>query len=255
VLWLSSIGAVALCARSLLLGPVPLWVAALSFAAYLGLALVGVLVPQLEMFGDVESRGDATTGGVALTFDDGPHPETTRRVLRILAGAGATATFFVLGEKVERHPDVVKDIVSAGHSIGVHGHRHHRLYALLPPAAVAADIARASRAVEAACGARPRWFRPPVGQVSPRTSAGARRAGLPIVAWSVRGRDGLRGADAKRVAARIARGLAPGAIVLLHDAAERDDFVPASIAALPEVLSAIRAKGLRVLGLDELISS
>jgi peptidoglycan/xylan/chitin deacetylase (PgdA/CDA1 family) len=253
VLWVASIGAIALCVRSVVIGPVPLHVAAAAFGGYLVLAVTGVLAPQLEMFGDVVSRGDPTSRVVALTFDDGPHPETTPMVLDALAKGGVTATFFVVGEKVERHPDVVRAIVAAGHSLGVHGYRHDRLYAFLPPKAVAEDIRRAAGAVERACGVSPRWFRPPVGQVSPRTYAGARRQGLPIVAWSTRGLDGLRGATPSSVAMRIERGLRPGAIVLLHDAAEHDDFVPASIEALPAVLRAIEQRGLRVAPLSDVI--
>jgi peptidoglycan/xylan/chitin deacetylase (PgdA/CDA1 family) len=89
--------------------------------------------------------------------------------------------------------------------------------------------------------------------VSPRTAAGARRAGLPIVVWSVRGLDGIAGRSAEQVAARIERGLTPGAIVLLHDAAERDDYQPAAIGALPYVLASAAKKGLVAVTLDELL--
>jgi peptidoglycan/xylan/chitin deacetylase (PgdA/CDA1 family) len=248
-LWVASIGGLALAARSMVMAPVPLPVAVSALGLYVGLVLVGVLVPQLEMFGDVVFRGDPASGGVALTFDDGPHPVTTRRVLELLRATNATATFFVIGSKVDAHPDVVREIVEHGHSLGVHGYEHDWLYALKPPAVVAADIERAIGAVERAVGLRPVWFRPPLGHVSPRTAAGARRAGVELVGWSARGLDGLARANPKAVAARLAKGLRGGAIVLLHDAAERDDFSPASIAALPLVLDAISARGLRVLPL------
>ncbi len=253
VLWVASIGAIALCVRSFVLGPVPPLVAWVAFAGYVAIAVTGVLVPQLEMFGEVISRGDPGTRAVALTFDDGPSPLTTPRVLEALAAASAKATFFVLGAKAAAHPDVLRAIVAAGHAVGVHGYDHQRLYALLTPSAVAADIERASAVIEREAGLRPRWFRPPVGQVSPRTAAGARRAGLSIVAWSVRGLDGLRRRTPEQVVARITRGLAPGAIVLMHDAAEHEDFEPASIAALPRVLAALVEKGLATVTLDELI--
>jgi peptidoglycan-N-acetylglucosamine deacetylase len=252
-LWVTSAVAIALCVRSIVLGPVPLPLALGALGLYLGFVLVGVLVPQLEIFGDAISRGDPTTHAVALTFDDGPHPETTPRVLALLAQAGVKATFFVVGEKVERHPDVARAIARAGHTFGAHGHRHRRLYAFLSPTAVARDIDATVQAVERATGVRPRWFRPPVGQVSPRTAAGAKRAGLEIVVWSVRGLDGLAATDPDRVVTRVERGLAPGAIILLHDAAERDDFIPASVHALPRVLECVARKGLRVVPLGELL--
>lgn len=255
VLWVSSIGGLALAARAVLLGPVPLWVALAALGAYLALCVLGALVPRLEMFGDVMWRGNAQSNGVALTFDDGPNPDTTPRILELLARADAHATFFVLGEKAERHPDLVRAVKEGGHSLGIHGYRHDRLYAFKSPSAVEADIGRTNAALERAAGVKAKWFRPPVGQVSPRTSEGAKRAGVEIVAWSVRGLDGLRGADPARVAARVERGLEPGSIVLLHDAAERDDYEPASLDALPRILERIRARGLRTLPLEELLNS
>jgi peptidoglycan/xylan/chitin deacetylase (PgdA/CDA1 family) len=252
-LWVASLGGIALAVRSVFLGPVPMHIAFVAFLAYLALCTAGVLVPRLEMFGDVLWRGDPGTRAVALTFDDGPHPSTTPRVLELLGRRGARATFFMIGEKVERYPDVARAVARAGHSIGVHGQHHDRLYALLPPNAVRDDIRRAADVIERVTGVRPRWFRPPVGQVSPRTAAGAKRAGFEIVGWTVRGLDGLERATSAKVLRRVERGLRAGAIVLLHDAAEREDFVPASIDALPDVLAAIEARGLRVASLEELL--
>ena len=114
---------------------------------------------------------------VALTFDDGPHPVTTRRVLEALAPTRHRATFFVLGEKVRRHPDVVREIHAGGHTLGIHGDCHDRLHSFRMPGAVRDEIRRASDAVEAATGTRPRFFRPPLGHTSLTTVRGARRAG------------------------------------------------------------------------------
>jgi peptidoglycan/xylan/chitin deacetylase (PgdA/CDA1 family) len=252
-LYVLSIGGLALAVRAMLIGPVPLWVAVAALSGYVAFCVAGAMVPRFEMFGDIVWRGDPASRGVALTFDDGPSPRTTPRVLEVLADAGVPATFFVLGEKAERHPELLKAIVDAGHSVGAHGYAHDRLYALKSPSAVLEDIERVRATVERATGVGVRWFRPPVGQVSPRTSEGAKRAHVDIVGWSVRGFDGVARADPAGVVRRIDRGLEPGAIVLLHDAAENEDFVPASIEALPQVLDSVRRKGLRVVPLAELI--
>ena len=252
VLWVASLGGIALLARTLLLEPVPLWVATVAMVAYIALATSGVLIPQLEMYGDVFWRGEPGARGVALTFDDGPHPRTTRRVLEILARAEVHATFFLVGRKARLYPDVVREIHEAGHTLGLHGYQHDRLYSFKPPAYVLADIERTQKAVEDACGERPVLFRPPIGQVSARTHAAAKKAGVIVVGWSVRGRDGIAGVDPKRVVERIGNGLKDGAIVLMHDAAERDDFEPASIEALPRVLDALKQANLDVVPLEGL---
>jgi peptidoglycan/xylan/chitin deacetylase (PgdA/CDA1 family) len=238
-------------ARSLFSDPPPLWIAIMALVLYVTFATAGVIFPQLEMYGDVLWRGET---GVALTFDDGPHPTTTRRVLEVLAERGHRATFFVVGRKVRLYPEVVREIHDAGHALGLHGYLHDRLFSFKPPAYVRSDIERTQQAIEEVCGIRPTWFRPPIGHVSARTAKGASSAGVTLVAWSVRAFDGVAKPSIERVVRRVQRGLAPGAIVLLHDAAERDDFEPASVAALTQILDAIDAKGLKTVRVDELFS-
>jgi peptidoglycan/xylan/chitin deacetylase (PgdA/CDA1 family) len=244
VLYVASATGLALLARSLLLAPLPLWIALLAFASYGAIVLAGVLLPQLEMYGPVVWRGPRGSASVALTFDDGPHPEHTLRVLDILDDYGVKATFFVLGSKADKHPQIIAEIAQRGHEIGVHGYDHDRFSSLRTAARIEADVARAIAVVERITGVRPTLYRPPVGHVSPRTDTAASRLDLDIVAWSVRGRDGVEGARPAQVAARVIRGLKPGAIVLLHDAAEHDDRVPASIEALPAILRAAASQGL-----------
>ena len=251
VLWVASLGGLAMLVRTLLIDPLPLWLAVMLMLGYLVLTALGWVFPQLQMYGDVLWRGRPGAGRVALTFDDGPHPGTTRETLRILAREGHKATFFVVGRKALAHPEVVREIHEAGHSLGVHGFAHDRLYAFKPPRQVVADIQATQRAVEQACGVRPTLFRPPLGHVSPRTAAGAKRAGMTIVACSVMALDGLSQGNSDRVVRRVLRGLRDGAIVLLHDAAEHDDFEPASVAALPAILEQLDSRGLRTVGVEQ----
>jgi len=253
LLWVASIGAVAVLARTLLIGPIPAWAAAALLLLYLFITWVGWFYPQTGMYGDVLWCGPSGDGRVALTFDDGPNPTTTPKILAILARGGHRATFFLVGRKAEAHPSLVREIHQAGHTLGLHGFIHDRLYAFKPPARVVADVRAAQQAVAAACGVQPTLFRPPMGHVSPRTVAGARRAGVTLVSWSVAGLDGLRGATSDRVLRRIGRRLRGGTIAVLHDSAERDDFEPASVQALPAILSEIEARGLRTVGVEEFL--
>jgi peptidoglycan-N-acetylglucosamine deacetylase len=252
-LWVSSIAGLALLGRSLVVGPPPLWVPAAALVIYFSLAAAGIVLPQLEMFGDVVWRGPTGRRQLALTFDDGPHPVTTRTVLGLLAQRGHHATFFVLGRKALLFPDVVREIHEAGHTLGIHGHSHPWLYALRSPRAVADDIARAQAAVESAAGVRPTLFRPPIGRVSPRVAAGARRAGVTTVAWTVRGLDGVSMTRPDDVLRRLRKKLGDGSIVLLHDAAEDDDFEPAGVQCLPALLEEIERRGLATVGVDEFV--
>jgi peptidoglycan/xylan/chitin deacetylase (PgdA/CDA1 family) len=115
------------------------------------------------------------------------------------------------------------------------------------------EIVRAEDAVEAATGVRPRFFRPPLGHTSLTTVPGARRAGVTLVGWSSRGYDGIRGRSPEAVVMRVGRTLTEGAIVMLHDAAEHDDFEPASVRALPRLVALLDERGLTSVGLDALL--
>src|SRR6185436_15100330 len=117
---------------------------------------LGALWPALEMFADVVWRGPEGASGVALTFDDGPHPEFTRSVLDALDREGAKATFFVIGEKGARHPALLREIVDRGHLVGVHGDRHDRALSLRSLDRVQADLMHAINSLTRATGQRPR---------------------------------------------------------------------------------------------------
>jgi peptidoglycan/xylan/chitin deacetylase (PgdA/CDA1 family) len=245
----ATMAALALAVRSALGAPVPLWLAIVAFAGYAGLITWGVLSPSLEMFAEVVWRGPEGARGVALTFDDGPHPTFTRSVLEELDRAGAKATFFVIGQKVAREPELLKEMAARGHLVGVHGDVHDRAFSFRSMRRVRNDLERAVDAVARATGERPRFYRPPVGQTNPRIARAAKELGLTIVGWSLRGRDGIR-ADPARVAARVIDGLRDGAIVLLHDAAERDDRAPAAPEALPRILAAMRERAIPAVRID-----
>jgi peptidoglycan/xylan/chitin deacetylase (PgdA/CDA1 family) len=238
-------------------GPSPSWLGPLCLLGLGGILFLGALVPSLEMYGPVLCRGPEHGHMVALTFDDGPVPGSTTAVLDCLAARGARATFFVIGRRALEQPELIARMVRDGHAVGVHGMDHHRGYAFLSSDSVARDLEQALGAVMAAGAPRPVWFRPPIGQASPRTFRGVRRVGLEIVGWTFRGRDGWRRTRAARLLARLDRALAPGTIVLLHDAWERagaaGEAPPLGVRLLPEILDRCAARGLCPVTLDELL--
>jgi peptidoglycan/xylan/chitin deacetylase (PgdA/CDA1 family) len=193
------------------------------------------------------ARDDA----VALTFDDGPHEQGTPAVLAALAAAGAPATFFLAGEQVERMPGLAAEIVAAGHEIGVHC-RRHRNSLRLTPRQVRDDLLRAADTIAGATGRIPRYYRPPYGILTAGCLAVARRAGWETILWRRDGHDWQARATAASISARILRRLAPGDVVLLHDADHYSsaDSWRATAAAIPLLVAGLRDRGLGIGPLD-----
>lgn len=189
--------------------------------------------------------------GVALTFDDGPSPETTPAVLDALDHLDLQATFFALGTSVERWPDLTSEVVRRGHVVGTHGYRHaHHLGR--SPRWVLADLDAALATLDAV-GIRPRWFRPPYGQVSGPTMMASRIRHLELVLWSAWGRE-WSSPDAAAVARRVGAALAPGAIVLLHDsdACSSAGSAARALDALGPIADGLARRDLRSVTLDDL---
>jgi peptidoglycan-N-acetylglucosamine deacetylase len=200
-------------------------------------------VPALANAYDVDRRFDSHN--VALTFDDGPHLEGTPAVLEVLAAHRATATFFLVGEQVRRNPSLAREIVAAGHGIGLHCERHRNLLRLTP-AQTRGDIERAEQAIGEATGIAPALYRPPYGVLNAAALRLARKRGWRTLLWSHWGRDWERRATPESIAARVTEGVGPGAVLLLHDA---DDYsAPGSwrrtVQALPRVLAALAEREL-----------
>jgi peptidoglycan-N-acetylglucosamine deacetylase len=149
---------------------------------------------------------------IALTFDDGPDPASTPAILDALARRGMRATFFLVGERAARHPDLVRRIAAEGHEIGNHSWDHPSLPTL--PSREVEDQLRRARAALAPHGHR--LMRPPFGNQTLRTWLAARRLGYRVVIWTVMGED-WQDDGAETIAARILARAAPGTIVLLHD--------------------------------------
>jgi peptidoglycan-N-acetylglucosamine deacetylase len=227
-----------------------------AMASYLLPALVGpwpVLFPRspapiwpaLRRSLEVEDR-TASGCGYALTFDDGPHVEGTPAVLEILAGRGIQATFFLVGEQVRRNPALAREILSAGHWIGLHCDRHRNLLRLAPWQ-VRDDIARALAGIEDATGHSPTLYRPPYGVLNASALRVARARGWRTLLWSQWGRDWEARATAASIVERVTDGVREGSVLLLHDA---DDYsAPGSwrrtAAALPRVLDVLAECGLQ----------
>jgi peptidoglycan/xylan/chitin deacetylase (PgdA/CDA1 family) len=202
-------------------------------------------VPGLRPAFGVEDVVPAPGAHVGLTFDDGPHVEGTPAVLEALRAAGARATFFLVGEQVEREPGLAAEVAAAGHAVGVHCRRHRNLM-FLTPRQVEDDVARAEEAIAAATGVTPEVYRPPFGILTVAGLRAARRHGWRTFLWRRWGRDWAARATGASIASLLTDDVEAGDVLLLHDA---DHYSAAgswrnTVAALPAVFEALEARGL-----------
>ncbi|HUL45612.1 MAG TPA: polysaccharide deacetylase family protein [Steroidobacteraceae bacterium] len=244
----------AVAAGALILEP-QLWPWALTavVADHLSLTAAG-LWPRASLLGPNLTRlpqRAAARGEIAITLDDGPDPEVTPAVLALLDRHAARASFFCVGERVARHPQLAREIVARGHSLENHSQRHLNRFSLLGPRALRAEIAGAQESIAFATGAAARFFRAPAGLRNPFLEPELARAGLKLVSWTRRGFDTVS-SDPDRVLARLLKGLAAGDILLLHDghAARAAGGTPVILAVLPPLLAAVRAAGLNPVTLE-----
>jgi peptidoglycan/xylan/chitin deacetylase (PgdA/CDA1 family) len=184
--------------------------------------------------------------GVAITIDDGPDPEVTPQVLSQLADYRAHATFFCVGERVERYADLARDIVNRGHAIENHSQRHRHNFSLMGPSGMSAEISRGQDSILRVTGSSPRFFRAPAGLRNPFLDPVLTRLHLRLVSWTRRGFDTVN-PNADAVYRRLTNGLQGGDILLLHDgnAARSRSGKPVILEVLPQLLDAMALKQLR----------
>jgi len=202
----------------------------------------------------------------ALTFDDGPDPELTPRILEVLATHGVRATFNVMGWNALRHPDLVRAVVAAGHELGNHTWTHQDL-AFQSALQTRRQLERGREAIERTAGVRPRFFRPPRGNLTGSAIATAAELGYDVLLWSVT-RGGAGVGTPASVADHLARTVAPGDVVALHDGIGRGTFHPrgmgahelrarrlVEVQALPSALERVLSRGLRLVTMSALLAA
>ena len=192
-------------------------------------------------------RGRQPGAGVVLTFDDGPDPSGTKRLLEVLSLHGVKAAFFPIGMKAEAHPDLLREIDQRGHVIGNHTYRHAWFTNLLVGKSLDQEIVKAQKAIEAAIGKTPAFFRPPAGLTSPHYRKVLKRLRLVSVGWDVRVFDTRKEADS--VVARILNKVREGSILLIHEGC-RD---PVKFKEMVDsIVKGIRGRGFTFTGLEEM---
>ena len=203
------------------------------------------LTPRSALLGPNWTRLPESAAGrrqLAITVDDGPDPRITPRVLDLLDERGAKATFFCIGERVQRCAEIAREMVRRGHSVENHSQRHLNYFSLLGPRGLIAEIERAQDTIGLTTGQHPLFFRAPAGLRSPLLDPVLSRLGLRLASWTRRGFDTVS-ASAGTVLGKLTRGLGAGDILLLHDghAAVTGSGVPVILEVLPRLLDALAA--------------
>ena len=174
---------------------------------------------------------------IALTFDDGPHPEYTREILTILDEYGIEATFFMIGENVGYYPDVARQVIEAGHEIGNHTYTHPRLKQFTD-ASLEHEILSTEAALYELGECRPHLFRPPEGVCSKRVSDIADKYDYTVVLWTVDTLDWAH-TPSEKIAENVITNIRPGGIILCHDYIAKDTPTPEALRIfIPKLLEA-----------------
>lgn len=193
------------------------------------------------------SRGPSTQPYVAMTFDDGPHPQNTPRLLDMLRKRNIKATFYVIGGNVDRYPQIVRRIVSEGHEIGNHTYTHRKLTSL-GASEVSKEMRRTQDAIVRAAGVRPRTMRPPYGALrTDQRNAVFSQFGYPTIMWSVDPQDWKRPGPSV-VTNRILKAANNGAIILAHD------LHAPTVTAMPGTFDGLLSRGFKFITVSQMLA-
>ena len=199
--------------------------------ALVGFLLAGTLNPSSRLFGPVITSCEK---GIWITLDDGPDPVDTPAILDIFDRHDAKATFFVIGKKAERHPELIREIHRRGHQIGNHSWSHpHAFFWCLGPLRTYREIAKCQETIKGIIGVAPTVFRAPVGHYNVFVHPILKHFGLKLIGWSSRGYDGVS-ASLENVTGRIRKSAGEGGIILAHEATPIASEVVESIIRLAQ---------------------
>jgi peptidoglycan/xylan/chitin deacetylase (PgdA/CDA1 family) len=190
-------------------------------------------------------HGDPNKMEIALTFDDGPHSYYTRKILDILKANHVKATFFVVGEKVLEHPELVKAEAAEGHVLGNHTFHHVNL-TRIPEQDVAAEVVACGDAILASTGRKPRFFRPPGGDYDPQVAGVVDALGYTLILWTDNPGDYASPGTGK-IETRVTSGIGNGGIILMHDGVQE------TLDALPVIIEDLRNRGFSFVGIDDML--
>ncbi len=234
---------------AIFLGYLSIWYLFLLCFVFLLLTAYGSGIIQAQYFMPVTCGGETKEKNIAITFDDGPHPEITNQVLDILKEYDVKATFFCIGKKVESHPEVVREIDAQGHLVANHTYSHLRKNCwVIQEEKIKKELSQADEAIFKVLNKKPNWFRPPFGVTNPHIAKANKDLGHHVIGWNIRSLDG-RLKDEQKIIKRVKKRMKPGGIILFHD------IYPRILPILRNILEYARENNYNIVPLNELIKS
>lgn len=227
--------------------PIPWWTYALLVLGWFLTTLFGsFFIGWNYHLQSLHSHKNSEDNWVSITFDDGPNPEFTPKVLRLLKEHGAKATFFCIGQHIKNHPKIMKQILADGHSVGNHTYSHSKFFGFFNSEKVTDELRKTISIVKDLTGLNMYLYRPAFGVTNPQIEKAVSDLGLHSIGWSVRSLD-TTPRSANSVFNRIATKVSKGDIILLHDTSEK------TIAVLERLLVFLRKKNLQSVPVERLL--
>ncbi len=227
--------------------PIPAIVFILPVIVYVGFLVYGSAHVRSNFYVKTISAANSSKKQIALSFDDGPVPGHTEKILAVLKTAGIQAAFFCIGKRVAEQEALFKQIYTEGHVIGNHSFSHHLWFDLFSSAKMEKDLRRMSDTMYKAVGVRPRMFRPPYGVTNPNLKKAIVKNNFITVGWSIRSLDTVI-QDEQKLLKKVTASLKPGAIVLFHDHGKATAHI------LPALIRYCREEGFEMVRLDKLLN-
>lgn len=226
----------------------------ISFVAYIGVSVLylmimtyGTFVLSAQLFIPVKFKGVSSSGAIAITFDDGPVPGKTEKILEILASYKVSAAFFCIGHRIADNPLLAKRIHDSGHLLGNHSYWHKNTFDLQRTKKIEKELTTTNRAIEQVIGLQPNFFRPPYGVTNPMVAKAIARGGFKTIGWSIRSFDTVS-RNREALLKRVTRSIKAGDVILFHD------YCAITLDILPEFLDYVFARGLKIVRVDELLN-
>lgn len=224
-----------------------LWYYVLLLFVFTGIKAYGSVTLSASFFINTKCKGTIQSGAVAITFDDGPLPGMTDRILSILNTYQIRATFFCIGNRVVKNPELLQKIHEQDHLVGNHSFLHGNLFSLQSAEKINDELRLTDAIIEKTIQVKPRFFRPPYGVTNPNVAKAIRKGNYMTTGWSIRSMDTVI-RNEEKLFQSVTKNLQAGDVILFHD------FSETTIAILPRVIDYIIKRGLKVARLDELLN-